>query len=237
MPFTWKPLAQVRPATINVTSLYTPPSVATLTIINRVEMYNPTVNSVDVSLFMDSNGAVGDEDSALIYESTLPSDSNMSASGLCVPIVNNGTLLGQTSMADHVAYTVYGVEFFANDLGDGKEFVEIAQRRPGIAFTSVNLTGTTGTDPLDADYDYTLECLVITNTSASNSEYTVYNDIDGNVSDAVSGIKRDVILKNTSIFFTSQNLPLTASGSIAVECEIAGAVNFSLYGWRRPKRS
>lgn len=234
---TWKALGQTRPAGTASAFLYLPPASTVQSVVKRIHCYNDTVNSVKVNIFADVDGFVADKNSALYYEVLLGSDSELVIENLCIPLDQNGALMVQTDIGDTVNFTAYGVEYYPDDLLNGEEFFVFDQVRPAGAGTPYDITGSGGSNPLSADYDYTLENLIICNTDTNHSEVKIYNDVNGNVFDKNSGIYNIVpVFKQTTVNLTNLGLPLNSDGALAVESGVSTAICYSLFGRRTPKR-
>ncbi|PIR25594.1 MAG: hypothetical protein COV43_04410 [Deltaproteobacteria bacterium CG11_big_fil_rev_8_21_14_0_20_42_23] len=198
------------------------------------------MSSAKARIFLDVDGAVPNKTSALYYDVSIQSDSSLILQNLCIPLDINGTLMVRSDITSALAFHAFGVEYLQQDMEDGREFLQIGQVLPtGGPFIPFDITGTlNGSNPLDPNYKYFIENFFICNTSPENAEGSYYYDSDGNVLDDNSIIDTYVpVFKNQTINLNRQNFPIDSNGAFAVFSGVDASINFSIFGYRKPKRS
>lgn len=96
-------------------------------------------------------------------------------------------------------------------------------------------SGTTATSVYTASLATEISLIVVCNTTASNSDFSLYHDDDGSTFDQTSALFYAVpVAGNTTVTISSDSigagLQVAASGQIAVQTSVANALTFTIYG-------
>lgn len=100
-------LAQSRPSGTSATQVYQPTKKAT---IKNIYICNTTASAVDASIYLDYNGTTYDQSTALFYSVEIAANATVVIDEQSIPITSQGNLAVQTSTADGLTFTFYGME-------------------------------------------------------------------------------------------------------------------------------
>lgn len=102
-------LNQIRPATTNAQVLSTPIDKGKY-LVYHIMIANTTGSDVLASVFHDNDGSVFNQTTALWYQVSVPAnDTTIIEFRHAIPLLSPGNLGGQSSVANALTFTVYGV--------------------------------------------------------------------------------------------------------------------------------
>ena len=240
MGFQYKQLGQVTPGTNSPTLLYELPSSSYYAWIRQIHACNNSGNgNTTCRVFLDQDNNTADETTALLWDVPVNDGGPMVLlEGAALPLLDlNGALQVRTASAGDVTFTAFGMEYFPQDLDNGKIPFEFGQVRPSVGGTAVNVTGAAGLNPIPAGYQGVITDIIVTNTHATDNTFLVvkYNAAAQTFAlDTTAYV--DELIKGTFFHYRGQLVGVNQTGALAVECPLANAATFSIYGYLEPKR-
>lgn len=105
-----KQLAQLRPSTTAVQSIYSPPGTGAIEVFAiQMLVVNPSAVKVNYRIFQDADGTTYNEGTALYWDKSI--DPNRSTTLAIGPMSNvNGNIAVQVSAASTITFTLIGTE-------------------------------------------------------------------------------------------------------------------------------
>jgi hypothetical protein len=220
-------LAQQRATTI-ATSVYQP-AANLIGVIKQLNVANTTGTNTTYQLFLDIDGVVYDEDSALFWDIAIAGNTTDTFL-VWLPLGTVGSLAILASANDRLTVTVGGYEIVRDEVFGERP---LGQTRPPTLNTPVSIFS-----PVNGVRAVT-RSLFISNVAAGGkaAKYSVYLDHDGATFDDTTALARSVSLNAGTTDIFPLWLPMdNAAGNLAVETnDVANELNFTLFGFLEPK--